>query len=49
MKEIIREMLVLSKLESGIARDKSDLNLKNIILSALKENASWIEKKKLHG
>jgi len=48
MKEIIREMLVLSKLESGIARDKSDLNLKNIILSALKENASWIEKKKLH-
>jgi Signal transduction histidine kinase len=48
MKEIIREMLVLSKLESGIARDKSGLNLKNIILSALKENASWIEKKKLH-
>ncbi len=47
MKEIIREMLVLSKLESGIAREKTDLVLKDIILNALKENTSWIEKKNL--
>jgi two-component system phosphate regulon sensor histidine kinase PhoR len=47
MKEIIQEMLVLSKLESGTPREKKPIALKDTVNEALKENASWIEKKKL--
>jgi two-component system phosphate regulon sensor histidine kinase PhoR len=48
MKEIIQEMLILSKLESGTPREKKDLALKEILLECLKENGSSIEKKNLH-
>jgi two-component system phosphate regulon sensor histidine kinase PhoR len=47
MKEIIQEMLILSKLESGTPREKQNIDLKSVVLEALKENASWIEKKNL--
>ncbi len=47
MKEIIQEMLILSKLESGTPREKKLIALKDVVNEALKENHSWIEKKNL--
>jgi two-component system phosphate regulon sensor histidine kinase PhoR len=48
MKEIIQEMLVLSKLESGTPREKKDIALKQIVEETLKEDSGWIERKGLH-
>jgi two-component system phosphate regulon sensor histidine kinase PhoR len=47
MKEIIQEMLILSKLESGTPREKKPIALKEVVLGTIKENGAWIEKKNL--